>query len=43
MGILRIVKENYGIDGREIKVRGGILRKECAELMKNIKNWTPII
>lgn len=28
-------------NGKTIIVSGGILRKECAELMKNIENWTP--
>jgi guanine deaminase len=25
-----------------LEVVGGVLREECKELMKNIKNWTPI-
>lgn len=29
------------IGGGKMEVVGGVLRKECAELMKNIKNWTP--
>ncbi len=29
--------------GENIKVRGGVLREECAELMKNIKNWTQVL
>lgn len=29
------------LTGKPIHVRGGVLRQECAELMKNIENWTP--
>lgn len=29
--------------GGIIEIKGGVLRKECQELMKNIKNWTPIL
>ncbi len=29
-------------DGRSIPVEGGVLRDECRELMKNIRNWSPI-
>ena len=28
-------------DGKQLEVLGGILREECAELMKNIENWSP--
>ena len=27
--------------GNKLEVVGGVLREECAELMKNIENWTP--
>lgn len=30
------------VNGGKIEVIGGVLRDECKELMKNIKNWTPI-
>lgn len=29
-------------NGKTIQVRGGVLREECADLMKNIENWTPL-
>lgn len=30
------------IGGGNLEVVGGVLREECKELMKNIKNWAPI-
>lgn len=30
------------IGGGKIEVVGGVLREECKELMKNIKNWSPV-
>lgn len=27
------------LNGKKIEVRGGVLREECKELMKNYKNW----
>ncbi len=30
------------IGGGKLEVVGGVLREECKELMKNIKNWAPI-
>lgn len=30
------------IGGSKLEVVGGVLREECKELMKNIKNWAPI-
>lgn len=29
-------------NGGIIKVKGGVLREACKQLMKNIKNWTPV-
>jgi tRNA(Arg) A34 adenosine deaminase TadA len=29
------------IGGGRIEIQGGVLREECAELMKNIENWSP--
>jgi tRNA(Arg) A34 adenosine deaminase TadA len=29
-------------NGEKIKVQGGVLRRECAKLMENIKNWQPV-
>ncbi len=48
-----IPSNNYGLEGYHaielgrrfnprIVVAGGVMRKECTELMKNIKNWTPV-
>jgi len=28
--------------GQKVLVRGGVLRSECKELMRNIKQWSPI-
>lgn len=30
------------VNGGKMEIKGGILRKECAKLMANIKNWTPV-
>ena len=30
------------LSGGAIEVKGGVLREECKELMKNIKNWSPV-
>jgi guanine deaminase len=30
-------------NGKTIVVRGGVLRKECADLMKNVENWSPVV
>ena len=30
------------ISGEKVIVRGDVLRNECKELMKNIKNWSPV-
>lgn len=28
--------------GKTLEVKGGVIRRECTQLMKNIKNWTPV-
>jgi tRNA(Arg) A34 adenosine deaminase TadA len=29
--------------GKKIVARGGVLREECKDLMKNIKQWSPVV
>jgi tRNA(Arg) A34 adenosine deaminase TadA len=29
------------VNGKTIEVKGGVLKQECIDLMKNIENWTP--